>query len=221
MNERIRTIALDFVNAFLVEVEGGFVLIDTGLGQHWGRLEVGLQSLGCLPGKLKLVLITHGDLDHAGNCARLQTKYKAPIAIHAGDAAMVENGVIPKRKVRTLFGKVFSLLMRLRMRDMACDRFKPDLLLSDGQDLSEAYGFKAKIVHLPGHTKGSIGILTEEGDLFVGDTLVNRKKPDTAMYIENSGELKNSINKLKGLKVRMVYPGHGQSFLMEQLPGCV
>jgi glyoxylase-like metal-dependent hydrolase (beta-lactamase superfamily II) len=218
MNEKIRTIELDFVNAFLVEVEGGFALIDTGMGQHWERLEAELRSLGCLPDELKVVLITHGDLDHVGNCAKLQTKYKVPIAMHAGDAAMVENGVMPKRSVRTLRGKVFSWLARLRMGKMTVDRFKPDTLLSDDQGLG-AYGFKAKIIHLPGHTKGSIGILTEEGNIFVGDTLVNREKSATAMYIEDAGELKSSIAKLKGLKINMVYPGHGKPFAMSQLPG--
>jgi hydroxyacylglutathione hydrolase len=219
VNERIRAIELGFVNAFLVEAEGGFVLIDTGLGRHWERLEAELQSLGCLPGRLKLVLITHGDVDHTGNCAKLQEKYKVPIAMHAGDAVMAESGVAAKRKVRTVLGRVILWLARLRMREAAFDGFKPDLLLRDGQDLSEAYGFKAKIVHIPGHTKGSIGILTEEGDLFAGDTLMNIRKPDIAMFIEDPEELKNSIDKLKGLKIKRVYPGHGKPFLMEQLSG--
>jgi glyoxylase-like metal-dependent hydrolase (beta-lactamase superfamily II) len=217
MDERIRIIELDFVNAFLAEAEGGFVLIDTGMGRHWDRLEAELRSLGCLPGKLKLVLITHGDHDHTGNCAKLQTKYKIPIAMHVGDAYMAATGVIPQRKARTMRGRVWAWLARLRMGKIACDRFKPDILLSDGQDLYGAYGFQAKIVHLPGHTKGSIGILTEEGDLFVGDTLVNRSRPETAMYIEDSGELRSSIGKLKRLPIKTVYPGHGKPFLMEQL----
>ena len=219
VNEKIKTIELDFVNAFLVKAERGFVLIDTGMGHHWDRLEAALKALGCLPNRLKVVLITHGDLDHVGNCAKLQMKYKIPIAIHAGDALMVESGVAPKRTVRTLRARVFSWVARMRVKKMAVERFKPDLLLNDGQDLSSTYGFQAKVVHIPGHTKGSIGILTEGGALFVGDTLLNRGKPDTATYIEDPVELKNSIAKLRTMNIKMVYPGHGKPFSMEQLPG--
>ena len=66
-------------------------------------------------------------------------------------------------------------------------------------------------------TKGSIGILTEEGDLFAGDTLVNSKKPDMAVFVNDSQELKNSIEKLGKLNIKKVYPGHGKTFSFSDL----
>lgn len=216
MNDKIKIIELDFVNAFLVKAKDGFVLIDTGIPHDWERLEAELIATGCLPSKLKLVIITHGDRDHIGNCAKLQEKYKAKIAIHQADAFMAENGVFLKRKVRTLAGRIIILLSRLRNRKASFPKFKPDILLRDEQSLQD-YGFKAKIIHIPGHTKGSIGILTEEGDLFAGDTLVNSRKPDIAMFIDNFQELKSSIDKLKKLNIKKIYPGHGKPFLLEQL----
>ena len=86
MNGNIKIINLDFVNAFLLKVKDGYILIDTGLPYQWGRLEKELISADCLPGSLKLVIITHGDWDHIGNCARLQEKYKVKIAMHSADA---------------------------------------------------------------------------------------------------------------------------------------
>jgi glyoxylase-like metal-dependent hydrolase (beta-lactamase superfamily II) len=212
----IKIIQLDFVNAFLVNVKDGFILIDTGMPQHLERLEAQLIAAGCLPSKLKLVIITHGDRDHIGNCAQLQEKYKAKIAMHEADAFMAESGVLLKRKVRTLAGRILILLSRLRRQKVIVQKFKPDIFLKDGQDLGE-YGWGAKIIHLPGHTKGSIGILTEEGDLFVGDTLVNFKKPDTAIFIDNSKDLKSSIEKLRELNIKKVYPGHGKIFSFADL----
>ena len=216
MSDKIKIIELGIVNAFWVEVKDGFVLIDTGLAQQWEKLETDLIYFGCLPDKLKLVIITHGDFDHTGNCAELQEKYKARIAIHQADAFMAENGVFLNRKVRTLAGRIIILLSRWRNRKASFPKFKPDILLRDEQSLEE-YGFNAKIIHIPGHTKGSIGILTEEGDLFAGDTLVNSRKPDIAMFIDNFQELKNSINKLKKLNIKKIYPGHGKPFLLQQL----
>ena len=217
MNNEIRVIGLDFVNAFLVKAKDGFILIDTGMPQHWERLQAELTAAGCLPSKLKLVIITHGDRDHIGNCAELQEKYKAKIAMHEADAFMAENGLFLKRKVRTLAGRILILLSRLRRQKISLRKFKPDILLKDGQDLSEEYGFNGKVIHIPGHTKGSIGILTGEGDLFAGDIFVNSKKPDIAIFVDNFEELKNSVKKLKKLNIKKVYPGHGKPFLPEEL----
>lgn len=214
--EDIKIIEMTFVNAFLVKVIDGFILIDTGLAMFWEKLESGLLSAGCTPGKLKLVIITHGDFDHTGNCAKLQEKYKCKIAMHKDDSAMAENLVFLKRKVRTLTGKIFFLLRRLKRRKFIFDKFKPDFYLTDGQQLND-YGLNATVIHIPGHTKGSIGILTDDGILFAGDTFTNRRKPDIATYIENSGELENSIARLKTMPIKTVYPGHGKPFEMEQI----
>jgi glyoxylase-like metal-dependent hydrolase (beta-lactamase superfamily II) len=214
--EDIKIIEMTFVNAFLVKVIDGFILIDTGLAMFWEKLERELTSAGCLPGKLKLVIITHGDFDHTGNCAKLQEKYKCKIAMHKDDSAMAENLVFLKRKVRTLTGKIFFLLRRLKRRKFIFDKFKPDFYLTDGQQLND-YGLNATVIHIPGHTKGSIGILTDDGILFAGDTFTNRRKPDIATYIENSGELENSIARLKTMPIKTVYPGHGKPFEMEQI----
>jgi hydroxyacylglutathione hydrolase len=188
------------------------------LPQQWAKLDKELMSAGCLPGRLKLVIITHGDWDHTGNCAMLQEKYKARIAMHSADAFMAEGYVFLKRKIRTLSRRIFfmfrMLMMKLRKNKIGFMKFKPDILLANGQDMGE-YGFNAKIIHIPGHTKGSIGILTAEGDLFAGDTFVNRKRPDSAEIIENLQELENSIDMLKKMNIKMVYPGHGKPFMME------
>jgi glyoxylase-like metal-dependent hydrolase (beta-lactamase superfamily II) len=173
-------------------------------------------SAGCLPDKLRLIIITHGDFDHAGNCAKLQEEYKCKIAIHKDDSLMVEKGLFPKRKTRNLSSKVFSIIRKLFRRKFTFDKFKPDFYLTDGQELNE-YGFNAKVVHIPGHTKGSIGILTDEGNFFAGDTFTNNKKPDIANYIENSQDLENSIARLKKMNLKMIYPGHGKPFEMEQI----
>jgi glyoxylase-like metal-dependent hydrolase (beta-lactamase superfamily II) len=218
MNDNIKIINLDFVNAYLLKAEGGFVLIDTGLPYQWEKLENELLSYGCLPDKLKLVIITHGDWDHTGNVAMLRKKYYVKSAMHPGDIAQVENGALLKRTVRPLMYKLvfsFRMLMRkLQKVKMVIPKFKPDILLSDGQSLEE-YGLAVKIIHIPGHTPGSIGVLTAEGDLFAGDMFVNRKKPDSAQIIENPAQMKNSLEKMKQMNIKTVYPGHGMPFEMQ------
>ena len=210
MNNQI--IKLDFVNVFLIRVQDGFILIDTGMHQAWEKLEEELRSNGCTPNKLKLVILTHGDFDHTGNCAQLQEKYRVKIAMHQADAFMAENGTRIKLNVKTLFGGGILFLLKRLHGNTTFLAFKPDILLAGGESL-EQYGFNAKIIHIPGHTKGSIGILSADGDLFVGDTLINLKKPAIGKYIESKEDLKNSLCKLNKLDIKNIYPGHGNPFL--------
>jgi glyoxylase-like metal-dependent hydrolase (beta-lactamase superfamily II) len=220
MDEKIKVIELDFVNAYLLKANDGFVLIDTGLPMHRERLEKALVSSGCVPGNLKLVVITHGDWDHVGNCAELQKKYKTKIAMHQKDALMSEQAVSLNRKVRTLAAKIFFLIRLIKRKlqgvKMVFDKFKPDVLLEDGQSLA-GYGLDAKVLHLPGHTKGSLGVLTAAGDFFSGDILVNNKKPDIAVYVDDFGDLKSTAQKISVMNIKTVYPGHGKPFPMESL----
>jgi hydroxyacylglutathione hydrolase len=111
-----------------------------------------------VPANLKLVIITHGDPDHAGNCARLQRKYGTKIAMHASDAAMVKTGAQVKRQARSIWGKLFLWLAERMGGRFDC--FQPDLVLEDGPRLAE-YGLAAKVLHTPGHTEGSMAVLTD------------------------------------------------------------
>lgn len=209
MIEEARRIDMGFVNVFLVPAGDGCILIDTGVAQQWARLESELLQVGCLPTNLKLVIVTHGDADHVGNCAELQRKYGVKVAMHAGDVAMVKTGVRVKCRAKNILGKLF-LGLGERMGG-GFKRFQPDVLVEEAQELAE-YGWAARVLYTPGHTQGSIAILTDAGQLFVGDTVSNRTKPASAPFIENEQELQNSLARLKRLKARVVYPGHGKPF---------
>ena len=214
MDEDTRLIDLDFVNAYLLKAGDGYILIDTGIARQWSRLENALLQAGSLPAHLKLVIVTHGDFDHTGNCAELQRKYHLKIAMHAGDVNMVKTGVPVKRDAKGLLGKLFLGLGRRLGGNF--HTFQPDIILEDGQGLFE-FGLAARVIHTPGHTKGSIAILTADGQLFVGDTLSKRRKLTSAAFIENEKELHASLAVLKGLKARVIHPGHGKPFAFEEL----
>ncbi len=81
------------------------------------------------------------------------------------------------------------------------------------------YGLAARVIHLPGHTKGSIAILTEDGQFIAGDLYTNRGKPGLSPYIKDFNEYRRSIEKAKQLmgSIRTVYPGHGMPFAADRL----
>ncbi|TRO53779.1 MBL fold metallo-hydrolase, partial [Candidatus Bathyarchaeota archaeon] len=80
------------VNCYLIKTEQGYYLIDTGIPKVRDQLEKAINDAGCGPGDLKLIIITHGHMDHVGNALYLRDKYGAKIAMHRGDAQMAESG---------------------------------------------------------------------------------------------------------------------------------
>ena len=72
------------------------------------------------------------------------------------------------------------------------------------------YGINAKIVELPGHTNGSIGVDVEEKHLLVGDAMDNWVFPGMGHLYYNLEDIKKSYDKIKGLGPRTLYFGHGK-----------
>jgi hydroxyacylglutathione hydrolase len=201
---------LGSVNCYLIKTDSGCMLIDTGCTNGRARLE---RELG--GDNLKLIVLTHGDFDHSGNAAYLRQKFGAKIAMHRGDSAVVERGDIFGGRKKGNF--LFRLLAPWLFGFGRSKRFKPDLYLEDGDDLAE-YGFEARVVYIPGHSRGSIGILTADGEFFGGDLLIRKKTPRRNRIIDSPAEAEASIAKLKGLGIKTVYPGHGRPFPIEMMP---
>lgn len=113
-------------------------------------------------------------------------------------------------------GRVIMLVgkLMLMVKPGSFDRFSPDVYVEGGQSLS-AYGFSANVLHLPGHSKGSIGVLTSDGGLFCGDLIYNFFKPNL-VWIDDLAEANGSVGRLKTLNVRTVSPGHGKPFRWEE-----
>lgn len=160
----------------------------------------------------QLIVLTHGDFDHTGNAAHLRHTFGAKIAMHRGDAGMAEHGDMFSN--RSSGNAILRLLAPLLFRFPKANRFKPDMYLKEGDDLSE-YGLLAPVLSIPGHSAGSIGLLTSEGDLFCGDLLENAGKPATNSIMDDPAACGASLEKLRDLEIRTVYPGHGQPFAMD------
>ena len=111
----------------------------------------------------------------------------------------------------------FRLLMPFgRLFDRA-EPVAPDIPLEDGQSLAE-YGIEASVLHLPGHSQGSIGVLTGEGDLICGDLFWNTRKPRLHPLIDDLEQIRASVARLRDLPISMVHPAHGKPFKLSDLP---
>jgi hydroxyacylglutathione hydrolase len=202
------------VNCYLIEIAAGHVLIDTGGANARRLLHRELENAGCRPGSLSIALLTHGDFDHIGNAAYLRSAFGARLAMHGDDSGMAERGdmFVNRKRPNVLVRTLVPFLTGFG----ASERFIPDLLLDDGYDLSP-HGLEAQVIWLPGHSKGSIGILTAGGDLFCGDLLESTKGPALNSLMDDSTAASASVARLGALEIAAVYPGHGKPFAMELL----
>jgi glyoxylase-like metal-dependent hydrolase (beta-lactamase superfamily II) len=219
MLTKIHNINFGGVNCYLIQSDSNFILIDNGYPAKWPFLEKELQKSGCNSANLKLVVLTHGDHDHAGNSVSLKEKYGIKIAMHPGDSQMVEKGNMNwNRKTRPdKFSLIFRLMsmMSIFFNPGEFKTFIPDLYIDESFNFS-SYGFNAEVIHIPGHSKGSIGIFTRDGSLICGDFLYNIFGKPTMDFCDNLSDFNTSVKKVKSLKINTFYPGHGKPFTMEQ-----
>lgn len=135
--------------------------------------------------------------------------------MHHDDAGMLENGdMFWNRKIKsTLLKKVMPFFIRFGEEE----KCSTDIFLNDGESLTD-YGLDAKVYNTPGHSSGSLCIITASGDLFCGDLLTSSgQKPDlnSIMYDHEAGN--HSLERLKAMPIQIVYPGHGQIFPWTEL----
>jgi glyoxylase-like metal-dependent hydrolase (beta-lactamase superfamily II) len=218
MPQEIKTISLSLphrlgsVNCCLIETSTRYILIDTGCAKRRTDLVKELESAGCEPGNLQVIVLTHGDFDHSGNAAYLRKKFGARIVMHRDDSGTVEHGNMfwNRGKSNILIRTIAPIFFRFGKSE----RFEAGAFIEDGEDLSDN-GFDARVVQIPGHSKGSIGILTSGGDPFCGDLLENKHKPKLNSLMDDLTTANTSVEKLSKVSTRMVYPGHGKPFTMD------
>lgn len=210
--DMIHTITLGKIicNCYLIEVTDGFIMIDTGR-KKIKKLEKTILDIVGDMSRVKLIILTHGDFDHSGNAAYLQNRYKIPVAMHKHDSKMVSSGdmfmgrTAPNLIIKWFVNHLFKI-----------DTFEPSLYIDEDTDLKN-YAFNATVVTLPGHSTGSIGILTREGYLFCGDLYTNTKRPVINEIYDHKELMIESDKKVHRLNISRIYPGHGSMFTLEQL----
>ena len=224
------------VNAYLLKKEEKFVLVDTGghmfldkvLDNRRDRLKKGLAEHGVTRDNLAWVILTHGDIDHVCNAKYIKEEFGARIAMQEQDLALVKDPPADCYRWNAHYRSiVMNLVFRLMDRKLAklmghiyekFESFEPDCFLKDG-DSMEKFGMEGKILGLPGHTPGSLGIIWGDGQLIAGDILANLSKPSQGVNAQDFKQMLESVDKIRNHNVSMVYPGHGKPFRMELLGG--
>jgi glyoxylase-like metal-dependent hydrolase (beta-lactamase superfamily II) len=165
---------------------------------------------------IKLIVITHAHIDHAGAARKLGQLSGAPIVAHAGDLDYYQQKKPMTFCTTDWFSRLF-LRTGLIMRPYA--PFTPDVLLQDGESLDlQPYGLPGRVQHTPGHTAGSISIQMDGGDAMVGDLLASgvmlggllrtgyAKRPP---FEDDPHQVADELQRLVDAGMQRFYMGHG------------
>ena len=191
-------------NCYIIENENAAVLVDTGTAAFYDEV-----LAECSKYKMHLIVLTHPHFDHAENAAALAEHFGIPVAVHKADIDVFENYDSQPLMSYGLVGKIVLGVSLKVLRNTKVRRPQNLVFVKEGDSLSD-YGIDAKIVELPGHTKGSIGVDVEQKNLLVGDALDNWVKPTLGHLYADFDAIKQTSQKIKAFGSRTIFYGHGK-----------
>lgn len=153
------------VNIGAYVINGEAVLIDSGNDSSSGRKVLRLAEEKNW--KIKLIINTHFHADHVGGNAFIQKRTNCGIAASAKEAPFID---MPEMEPEILWSG--------RAPKAICNKFlqaekssvtlvlRPDTVIE---------GWGLRIVPLPGHAHGQIGVFTPDGVLFTADSVISER----------------------------------------------
>jgi len=121
-----------WVNAYIFKGKQDYLMVDAGFGND--NFLSGLKKLGIAPAKISTILLTHTDGDHTGS----MSLFKNPkIYIHKDEEQMISGQTAKMGSFKTKW------------------KYGPYLLFNSNDTLS-IDGVKIRIIHISGHTAGSV-----------------------------------------------------------------
>ena len=215
MSVTIHPISLGVDNCYLL-AGGKCVFIDGGAPKQSRAFLNGMAALGIAPSKIALVILTHTHWDHIGSAHALIELTGALLAVHRSERAIVERGLKSMPPGVTPWGAVLGVILRAYVPFIAIPPTRVDIEIGD-EGLSLApYGVSGSVVHTPGHSPGSVSIVLDSGEAFVGDMAMNgfplTRGPGLPVFAEDLGMVQESWRKLLKLGVTTVFPAHGRPF---------
>ena len=201
---RVRRITGGTDNCYLVTNGKKAILVDTASGPYLDKV-----TEACDKYEMQLIVLTHVHFDHAENAAELSRRYDIPVAIHPLDEELFDSFDFQPLKPSGVVGRVVLGLSKKPLTQTKVERPEKLIYIQDGDDLS-SYGIPAKVIGLPGHTKGSIGLDVAEKYLLVGDELDNWLVPGIGHLYHDPETLRASAEKVRDLGDRIICYGHGK-----------
>jgi glyoxylase-like metal-dependent hydrolase (beta-lactamase superfamily II) len=195
-------------NIYLLDDDGGVTVFETGSLRNAEEIE----RAGAERGGIKRIVLSHAHVDHRGGAARID----APIYCHPEERADVEGDggehYFDYSKIRNPFVRALAPGTAQRMDG---GPLKVAGTVSEGDELA---GFR--VLHLPGHAPGQIGLWRESDRLAIVSDAVFVFDPFSVFAVAGAARMppaairplpdaaRESIRRLASLDPAVVWLGH-------------
>ena len=212
------------LNNYILETPAGYLVIDTGYAGGFDKFLRRLKAKSIALNDIKYIFLTHAHGDHAGFLGQLleATGATAIMHRHAPDRLLsgqnFPGGGCPGALAR-LFVSAMDLTGKGGREFPAID-VRGTAAIWDGEpQFLRDLGIPLEIIPLPGHTADSIGLLSDDGELFCGDAAMNGfpSRRRNIVWIENLSDYINSRDSMISRKAITIYPSHGKPFPADDL----
>lgn len=205
--------------SYAIEDAAGKVhLIDAALvaDDSAHQLSSGLAALGKTLDDIASVTATHLHPDHVGLAGHLRDLTGARVQLHSLDQATLLEPPIDPAVHFDQWGVPADRRDELAKQPRFVEPVRADVLLGDGDRL-DIPGRDFTVVHTPGHTRGSISIVSAElGVVLTGDHLLPDQFPGLgADGVQEGNPIRDylhSLERIAALDEHEVLPGHGWRF---------
>lgn len=190
-------------------------LIDAGVTGKGSYKVQSILEMGIRLEDIKRVIMTHIHLDHLGCLTEIRNQIPGiQLWVHRYGAEALEQGDEEAVYGMDMFRSMCQSQFDLKPGDFT---FQVDRKLEGGENL-EIGGMLWEVLHIPGHSPGSIGLYHREkrvlipGDVVYADNAIGRFD----LHKADGAELKNSLMRLAELDVDILLPGHNR--IVKDLP---
>jgi len=215
MSVEIFPIRLGIDTCYVLRADG-VIAVDAGPPNHLKKFLSGLERVSVEPEDVQLIVLTHGHWDHIGSAADTKGATNTKLVMHERDIEWLEKGLMPHPPGVTAWGRVLSSIAKVLVPLIKFPPAKVDFALTDeGMSLSE-FGIPGRVIHTPGHTSGSVSVLLDSGEAFVGDLAMDgpplRLSPGLPVLAEDPGVVVESWKLLLDSGAQQIFPAHGKPF---------
>jgi metallo-beta-lactamase class B len=192
---------------YLITTSKGNILINTGLAASASQIEENVKALGFKFSDIKILLTTQAHFDHVAAMAAIKKKTGAQMMVNEKDAPVLADGGFSD----------FAFGGSTGFEPVKADRLlKPD-------DAIQLGDMQIKMLHHPGHTKGSCSYLFAVKDdqrsykVLIANMptiVIDKKVSEVATYPTMSDDLANTFKSLKSISFDLWLASHAGQFNM-------